>query len=121
MYHSLAINHTPAIIVPTPVVETPSIAPFIKCEGLISPERSISAPIKTAPACVSLVEIFRALATDRIGIVHDGIATTVYREVLQSATLRGVGVEGLRTIAILQICALLKLVIAYLTHIVVAV
>ena len=35
--------------------------------------------------------------------------------------LRGVVVERLRTIAILQICALLKLVIAYLAHIVVAV
>ena len=35
--------------------------------------------------------------------------------------LRGVGVERLRTIAILQICALLKLVIANLAHIVVAV
>ena len=31
------------------------------------------------------------------------------------------GVEGLRTVAILQICALLKLVVANLAHIVVAV
>jgi len=31
------------------------------------------------------------------------------------------GVERLRTVAILQVCALLKLVIAYLAHIVVAV
>ena len=30
-----------------------------------------------------------------IGIVHDGIATTINREVLQSATLWVVGVEGL--------------------------
>ena len=35
--------------------------------------------------------------------------------------LRGVGVERLRTIAILQICALLKLIISNLAHIVVAV
>ena len=35
--------------------------------------------------------------------------------------LRGVGVERLRTIAILQICALLKLVVANLAHIVVVV
>ena len=35
--------------------------------------------------------------------------------------LRGVGVERLRTIAILQVCALLKLVVANLAHIVVAV
>ena len=35
--------------------------------------------------------------------------------------LRGVGVERLRTIAILQVCALLELVIANLAHIVVAV
>ena len=34
---------------------------------------------------------------------------------------RGVGVERLRTIAILQICALLKLIISNLAHIVVAV
>ena len=31
------------------------------------------------------------------------------------------GVEGLRTVAILQICALLKLVVANLAHIVIAV
>ena len=37
-----------------------------------------------------------------IGIVHNGVATTVHREVLQSATLWGVGVERLRTVAILQ-------------------
>ena len=36
-------------------------------------------------------------------------------------TLRGVGVECLSTIAILQICALLELVVADLAHIIVAV
>jgi hypothetical protein len=35
--------------------------------------------------------------------------------------LWGVGVEGLSTVAILQVCTLLKLVIAYLAHIIVAV
>ena len=37
------------------------------------------------------------------------------------ATLWGVGIECLSTIAILQVCALLKLVVANLAHIVVAV
>ena len=35
--------------------------------------------------------------------------------------LRSVGVERLRNITVLQICALLKLVVAYLAHIIVAV
>lgn len=56
-----------------------------------------------------------------VGVIHDGVSTTIHREVLQSATLWVVSVEGLSTVAILQVCALLKLVIAYLAHIVVAV
>ena len=56
-----------------------------------------------------------------VGVIHDGVSTTIHREVLQSATLWVVSVEGLSTVAILQVCALLELVIAYLAHIVVAV
>ena len=56
-----------------------------------------------------------------VGVIHDGVSTTIHREVLQSATLWAVSVEGLSTVAILQVCALLKLVIAYLAHIIVAV
>ena len=56
-----------------------------------------------------------------IGIVHDGAATAIHYEILQSATLRVVGVESLRTIAILQVCALFKLVISNLAYIVVTV
>lgn len=56
-----------------------------------------------------------------VGVIHDGVSTTIHREVLQSATLWVVSVEGLSSVAILQVCALLKLVIAYLAHIVVAV
>ena len=56
-----------------------------------------------------------------VGVIHDGVSTTIHREVLQSATLWVVSVEGLSTVAILQVCALLKLFIAYLAHIIVAV
>lgn len=56
-----------------------------------------------------------------IGIVHNGVATTVHCEILQSATLWVVSVEGLSTVAILQVCALLELVIANLAYIIVAV
>ena len=56
-----------------------------------------------------------------VGVIHDGVSTTIHREVLQSATLWVVSVEGLSSVAILQVCALLKLVIAYLAHIIVAV
>ena len=37
-----------------------------------------------------------------IGIIHDGVATTIHRKVLQSTTLWVVGVECLSTVAILQ-------------------
>ncbi len=53
--------------------------------------------------------------------LHNGVATTIHHEILQSATLWVVGVESLSTIAILQVCALLELVIANLAHIVIAV
>ena len=56
-----------------------------------------------------------------VGVIHDGVSTTIHREVLQSATLWVVSVEGLSTVAILQVCALLELVITDLAHIVVAV
>ena len=53
-----------------------------------------------------------------VGVIHDGVSTTIHREVLQSATLWVVSVEGLSTVAILQVCTLLKLVIANLAHII---
>lgn len=56
-----------------------------------------------------------------VGVIHDGVSTTVYREVPQSAPLWVVGVERLCAIAILQVCALLELVIANLAYIIVAV
>ena len=56
-----------------------------------------------------------------ISVIHNGVATTIHSEVLQSTTLWVVGVECLCTIAILQVCALLELVIANLAYIIVAV
>ena len=56
-----------------------------------------------------------------VGVIHDGVSTTIHREVLQSATLWVVSVEGLSSVAILQVCALLELVIANLAYIIVAV
>ena len=56
-----------------------------------------------------------------IAIVHDGLAACVDRQVLQPATCGLVGVEGLRTVAVFQVGALLELVIADTVHIVVAV
>ncbi len=47
----------------------------------------------------------------RIGVVHNGCASTVDREIAQSATVV-ISVECLRTVAILQIAALLELVVA---------
>ena len=56
-----------------------------------------------------------------VSVIHNGVSTTIHREVLQSATLWLVSVECLSTIAILQVCALLELVIANLAYIIVAV
>ena len=56
-----------------------------------------------------------------IGIVHDELAACVDRQVLQPATCGLVGVEGLRTVAVLQVGALLKLVIADAVHVVIAI
>lgn len=47
-----------------------------------------------------------------IAIVHDGLAACVDRQVLQPEACGFVGVEGLRTVAVLQVGALLELVIA---------
>ena len=47
-----------------------------------------------------------------IAIVHDGLAACVDRQVLQPAACGLVGVEGLRSVAVFQIGALLELVIA---------
>ena len=61
-----------------------------------------------------------ALEYMRMMGIKNGVATTIHCEVLQSAPLWVVGVECLCTIAILQVCALLELVIANLAYIVVA-
>ncbi len=57
----------------------------------------------------------------KIGIVHDGLAACVDRQILQPAACGLVGVEGLRTVAVFQIGALLELVIADAVHVVIAV
>ena len=56
-----------------------------------------------------------------IAIVHDGFAACVDRQVLQPAACGLVGVEGLRTVAVFQVGALLELVIADAVHVVIAV
>ena len=56
-----------------------------------------------------------------IAIVHDGLAACVDRQVLQPEACGFVGVEGLRTVAVLQVGALLELVIADAVHVVIAV
>ena len=56
-----------------------------------------------------------------IGIVHDGFAACVDRQVLQPAACGLVGVEGLRTVAVFQVGALLELVIADAVHVVIAI
>ena len=56
-----------------------------------------------------------------IGIVHDGTCLSIHHEVLQSSACRVVTVERFRSVAILQIGALLELIITYLIHIVVAI
>jgi len=57
----------------------------------------------------------------KIGIVHDGLAACVDRQVLQPAACGFIGVEGLRAVAVLQAGALLELVIADAVHVVIAV
>ena len=42
-----------------------------------------------------------------VGIVHNGACLGIHHEILQSATLWVIGVESLRSVAILQISALL--------------
>ena len=56
-----------------------------------------------------------------VGIVHDSTCLSIHHEVLQTSACRVIAVEGLRSVAILQIGALLKLVITYLVHIIVAI
>ncbi len=56
-----------------------------------------------------------------VGIVHDSTCLSIHHKVLKSATLWVVGVERLRPVAVLQVGALLKLIITYLVHIVVAI
>ena len=56
-----------------------------------------------------------------VGIVHNSTSLGIHHEVLQPASLRVIAVEGFRSVAILQIGALLKLVITYLVHIVITV
>ena len=56
-----------------------------------------------------------------IGIVHNSTSLGIHHEVLQTASLRVIAVERLRSVAVLQIGALLKLIITNLVHIVVAI
>ena len=56
-----------------------------------------------------------------IAIVHDGLAACVDRQILQPAACGLVGVEGLRTVAVFQVGALLELVIADAVHVVIAI
>lgn len=56
-----------------------------------------------------------------ISIVHDGACLGIDHEVLQSATCRVIRVERLRSVAVLEVSALLELVVVYLADIVVAV
>ena len=56
-----------------------------------------------------------------VGIVHNITSLSIDHEVLQTSACRVVAVEGFRSVAILQVGALLKLVIANLVHIIVAI
>ena len=56
-----------------------------------------------------------------IGIVHNSTCLGIDHEVLQTSACRVVTVERLRSVAILQVGALLKLIVANLVHIVVTV
>ena len=56
-----------------------------------------------------------------VGIVHNCTCLSIYYEVLQTSACRVIAVEGLRSVTILQVGALLKLVITYLVHIVITV
>ncbi len=56
-----------------------------------------------------------------VGVVHNGTCLGIDHEVLQTSACRVVAVEGLRSVAVLQVGALLKLIITYLVHIVVAI
>ena len=56
-----------------------------------------------------------------VGIVHNSTCLGIHHEVLQPASLRVIAVEGFRSVAILQVGALLKLIVTYLVHIVITV
>ena len=56
-----------------------------------------------------------------VGIVHNSTCLSIHHEVLQTSACRVVAVEGFRSVAILQVGALPKLIITYLVHIVVAI
>ena len=56
-----------------------------------------------------------------IGIVHDSACLGIDHEVLQPSACRVVTVESFRSVAILQIGALLELVVTNLVHIVIAI
>lgn len=55
----------------------------------------------------------------RVGVVHDGIASCIHFQVLQSAPLRVVSVECLRSVAVLHVRVLAEFVISYAVHIVI--
>ena len=56
-----------------------------------------------------------------VGVVHYGASAGVNLQTLQSATLQVIGVECLRSVAVLHVRALPELVVAYAVHVVVAV
>ena len=56
-----------------------------------------------------------------VGIVHNSTCLSIDYEVLQTSACRVVAVEGFRSVAILQVGALLKLIVANLVHIVITV
>ena len=54
-----------------------------------------------------------------VGIVHNGACLGIDHEILQSATLWVIGVEGLRSVTVFEISALLELIVANLADIVI--
>ena len=56
-----------------------------------------------------------------VGIVHNSTCLGIHHEVLQTSACRVVTVKRFRSVTILQVGALLKLIITYLVHIIVAI
>ena len=56
-----------------------------------------------------------------VGIVHNNTCLGIHHEVLQTSACRVIAIERFRSVAVFEVSALLKLIIANLVHIVVAV